>query len=317
MPLAMRFIRDALPKEGVNLLVLEFNYHVQYKTHPEVIDEDALTLEQVRQLADACRAANVRLVPMINLLGHQSWAKTTFGLLRSHPEFDETPGKYPDNQGIYCRSYCPLHPQVHSVLFDLINELLDATGADSFHAGMDEVFLLGEEDCPRCRGRNHAELFAQEVRTIRDHLAARGVQTWIWGDRLIDGNETGIGKWEASQNDTAAALRLIPKDVVIADWHYEQPHPTPAYFALSGLRVVSSPWRRPSVALAQLGQIRDVRAHSSAVMRDRMLGVLQTAWTGFGPFVEAYFREGNAPRVEAAEAVQCFRELFQELRTDQ
>ena len=35
-------------------------------------------------------------------------------------EFDETPGKYPNNEGIYCRSYCPLHPEVHEVLFDLV-----------------------------------------------------------------------------------------------------------------------------------------------------------------------------------------------------
>jgi hypothetical protein len=38
--------------------------------------------------------------------------------LRAHPEFDETPGKYPSNEGIYCRSYCPLHPQVHDVVFE-------------------------------------------------------------------------------------------------------------------------------------------------------------------------------------------------------
>ncbi|MBS1872548.1 MAG: family 20 glycosylhydrolase [Acidobacteria bacterium] len=315
MPLALRFIQEALPKEGANLLILEFNYHVRYASHPEVVDADALSLDQVRELAAACRAANVRLIPMINLLGHQSWAKTTFGLLRSHPEFDETEGKYPDNQGIYCRSYCPLHPRLHAVLFDLIDELVDAAGADAFHAGMDEVFLLGEADCPRCRGKNRAELFAGEVQAVHDHLAARGKEMWMWGDRFIDGVETGIGKWEASENQTEPALRLIPKDVVITDWHYEQAHPTAAHFALSGFRVVSSPWRKTSVALAQLAQIRDVRAHSTAKNRDRMLGMLHTTWVGFAPFVQAYFKEGPPPGVEASESVQCFRELFRELRS--
>jgi len=315
MQLATRFIEEALPKEGVNLLVLEFNYAVRFTKRPEVAETDSLSVEQVRQLAGSCRKANVRLIPMINLLGHQSWAKNTFGLLRAHPEFDETPGKYPDNQGIYCRSYCPLHPKLHEVLFDLIDELVDATGADAFHAGMDEVFLLGEDDCVRCRGKNKAELLAGEVKAIRDHLAARGKETWIWGDRLIDSAATGIGKWEASENATEPALRLIPKDVVIADWHYEQAHPTATHFALSGFRVVSSPWRKPSVALRQLEQIRDARAHASRVVADRMLGMLQTTWTGFGPFVRAYFKEGDPPRAEAIEAVQCFRELFRELRT--
>lgn len=314
MALAVRFIEDALPKEGVNLLVLEFNYRVQFRKRPEVADADALSLDQVRQLAESSRKANVRLIPMINLLGHQSWAKTTFGLLRAHPEFDETPGLYPDNEGIYCRSYCPLHPKVHEVLFDLIDELMDATGADAFHAGMDEVFLLGEDGCPRCRGKNKAELMAGEIQAIHAHLAAKGKQTWIWGDRLLDGQVTGIGKWEASENQTEPALRLIPRDVVISDWHYERAHPTATHFALSGFRVVSSPWRRASVALQQLQQIRDARAHASHAVAERMLGMLQTTWVGFGPFVRTYYKEEKAPRTEVVEAVACFRELFQELR---
>ncbi|MBI5087261.1 MAG: family 20 glycosylhydrolase, partial [Acidobacteria bacterium] len=249
IPLAIRFIEEALPKEGVNVLVLEINYRYQFVKRPEVAEPDSLSREQLQQLAGACRKAGVKLIPLINLLGHQSWAKNTFALLRAHPEFDETPGKYPQNEGIYCRSYCPLHPKVHEVLFDLIDEVMDASGASVFHAGMDEVFLLGEDDCPRCKGRNKAELFAGEVKAVRDHLAGRGQELWIWGDRLIDGAVTGIGKWEASQNSTEPALRMIPNDVVINDWHYESAHPTASHFALSGFRVVSAPWRKESVAL--------------------------------------------------------------------
>jgi hypothetical protein len=250
---------------------------------------------------------------MINLLGHQSWAKTTFGLLRAHPEFDETPGLYPENEGIYCRSYCPLHPQVHEVLFDLIDELMEATGADTFHAGMDEVFLIGEESCPRCKGKNKADLFAGEVRIVHDHLAANGKTMWIWGDRLIDGSTSGIGKWEASTNDTFAAIAQIPKDVVISDWHYEAAHPTAAYFALQGFPVASSPWRKPGVALRQLDLIRATRRDASPQVAARMLGVVQTTWVGFGPFARAYFGEKTA-NPQIIEVLSCFKELFRELR---
>ncbi len=314
MDLALRFIREALPKEGVNTLVLEFNYRYRFSSRPEVVDEPALSRQDLERLAAACRESGVRLIPMINLLGHQSWAKTTFGLLRAHPEFDETPGKYPDNEGIYCRSYCPLHPQVHEVVFDLINELMDATGAADFHAGMDEVFLLGEDDCPRCRGRDRAELFAGEVKLLHDFLARRNARLWIWGDRLLDSDLTGIGKWEASENATARAIQLIPRSVVICDWHYEAPHPTAPFFALQGFPVVSSPWRKPSVALEQLHIVRRTRATAARPVRERMLGMLQTTWVGFGPFVRAYFGQEKTPSPQVAEAVLCFRELFQELR---
>ena len=313
MDLAVRFIRDALPKEGVNTLVMEFDYHYQFTRHPEVTDPDALSRDDVRKLANACRHAGVRLIPQINCLGHQSWAGTTFGLLRAHPELDETPGKYPQNAGIYCRSYCPLHPKLHEILFDLIDELADAAGADAFHAGMDEVFLLGEDDCVRCKGKGKAELFAGEVRALHDHLAQSGRAMWMWGDRFLDGAATGMGEWEASMNGTQDAIRVVPKDIVICDWHYEQVLPSVTYFAIEGFPVLACPWRRPNVALGQLAMVRDTRAHATAEIAGRLEGLLETTWTPFGPFARAYFGERNGD-AEVHEAVQTFRALFEELR---
>jgi hypothetical protein len=313
MSLALRFIQEGLPQEGVNVLVLEFDYHYQFAKRPEVAEPDSLSHDDVRLLAAACRKAGVRLIPQINCLGHQSWAKTTNALLRSHPEFDETQGLYTGNAGIYCRSYCPLHPGVHQVLFDLIDELADAAEADAVHVGMDEVFLLGEDGCPRCRGKDKAELFAQEVRTLHDHLAAGKRTMWMWGDRFLDGESTGIGRWEASLNHTSAAIYAAPKDIVICDWHYEKALPTPEYFAVAGFSVLACPWRQPEVALAQLTAIQAVRAHATGALAARMQGVLATTWCDLGQFVKAYFGEGPAD-LPAAEAVNTFRALFREMR---
>jgi len=311
--LCARFIRDVLPKEGVNLLVLEINYRYEFTKRPEIREPDPLTNNDVKQLVAAAREAGVRLIPQINCLGHQSWAKDTFALLRAHPDFDETPGKYPDNAGIYCRSYCPSHPGVHEVVFDLIDELAEVFEADAFHAGMDEVFLLGEDDCPRCKGKSRADLFAREVNALHDHLAKSGRALWIWGDRFLDGEVTGMGKWEASLNQTHSAIRMVPKDIVICDWHYTRALPTAAYFAIEGFPVVSAPWRKPEVALGQLDLVRSVRNNATAAMASRMLGMLQTTWTGMGAFVKAYYGEAGV-NPQAAEAVSCFKELFAEIR---
>jgi hypothetical protein len=70
VPDCARFIREALPKEGVNILILEVNYRYQYTTRPEIVDPDALSNADIKTLAEACRAAGVRLIPMINMLGH-------------------------------------------------------------------------------------------------------------------------------------------------------------------------------------------------------------------------------------------------------
>jgi hypothetical protein len=315
LPLTVKFIREVLPNVGVNVLVLEFDYRYQYKSHPEVIDADALSEEQVKQIVAACHDAGVRLIPLINQLGHQSWEAQTFGLLRAHPEFDETPGKYPGNQGIYCRSYCPLAPGLHNVVFDLIDELANACQADAVHVGMDEVFLLGQDDCPRCRGKNKSELFAQEVRTLHDHLTATHREMWMWGDRFLDGDVTGLGKWEASQNGTAPAINAVPKDIVICDWHYETAVPTAAYFAIQGFRVVSAPWQMPDVALNELEVVRKIRADATDALKSRALGMLETTWIDPGDFMRAYYGQTPAS-ADAVRAAECFKALFREIREE-
>lgn len=321
VPLFAGFIRDAFPKEGVNVLVLEINFGYQFTSHPELRNERALSREQVQEIVRACRDAGVQLIPLFNCLGHQSWSSRTAPLLTKYPEFDETPGLYPNNEGIYCRSYCPRHPKVHEVLFALFDELIDAFEAKSFHAGMDEVFLLGEDTCPRCRGAAKADLFAAEVNALRRYLAGKNVELWIWGDRLIDGEAAGVGKWEGSGNQTAPAIHLIPRDVVICDWHYESAPPTAAYFAVNGFNVVSCPWRKADVSLAQLDWLKQSQVPANKALAPRFRGVLQTTWCNPNAFIRAYYgrlTEGEtqaAALASARESANSFKVLFAGLRS--
>jgi hypothetical protein len=309
LALAEKFIREALPKEGVNVLVLEFNYNYVYTSHPELGDRSALDEKAVKQLLKACRDSGVKLIPQFNCLGHQSWAQNTGALLKKHPEFDETPYVPADNKGIYCREWCPLHPDLHKIVFDLMDELADACETDAVHCGMDEVFLIGDPKCPRCAGKDKAELFAGEVKTLRDHLASKKRAMWMWGDRFLDGKATKIGKWEASENGTHPAIDLVPKDVVICDWHYDKAHETPRYFVGKGFSVLSCPWRKQDVAL---GELQIQRSLAAGPGPGKGLGVLQTTWVPFAKFAKAY--DGDTSSVEAAESAKCFKALFAEMR---
>src|SRR6516165_3262249 len=86
-----RTIAERLAPLGVNALILEVNYNFRYRSHPELAAQGGMSPDDARALAEACRARGIRLIPMFNCLGHQSWAKVTFPLLAKHPEFDETP----------------------------------------------------------------------------------------------------------------------------------------------------------------------------------------------------------------------------------
>jgi N-acetyl-beta-hexosaminidase len=291
-----KFIVEELAPRKVNTLVLRVDYGYQYKSHPELSDSVALSKNDIRKMVTACKKNNIQIIPQINLLGHQSWASHANKLLTTYPQFDETPYvkmpekyQWPNTDNLYCKSYCPLHPDVHRILFELIDEICDAFEANAFHAGMDEVFYLGDDKCPRCSGRDKAELFAGEVRLLNDHLAQKNRRLWIWGDRLIDGKTTGLGMWEASYNNTYRAIDMIPKDVVICDWHYERADKTPIYFAMKGLRVITCPWRMPVLATQQAEDMVNFRKESSREMRERFYGMMQTVWSDAASFLEGFY----------------------------
>ncbi|MDR2805800.1 MAG: family 20 glycosylhydrolase [Dysgonamonadaceae bacterium] len=313
------FIEKELAPAHINLLILRVDWNYAYESHPELRDAHPLTKADVKKIVAICKKYDIRLAPQINLLGHQSWAKNTGNLLRVYPEFDETPhiktenySGWPNPDGLYCKSYCPLHPDVHTVVFALMDEIMDVFETTYFHAGMDEVFYLGDDHCPRCAGRDKAELFAGEVTRLRDHLALRNGRLLIWGDRLIDGKTTGLGAWEASMNATYRAIDLIPKDVFICDWRYERPDPTAVYFAVKGLDVATCPWRKPDIALAQLNDMLRFPQHSTPAMGRHFQGIIQTVWSDAGTFLNRYYHPEQENPAESD--VLTLKKLLEEFK---
>ncbi|MGB7296060.1 MAG: family 20 glycosylhydrolase [Candidatus Aminicenantales bacterium] len=271
----------ALAKAGINLLIFEVDYNYEFVSHPELRGDDPISRETVKQVVRFCRDHQIRLIPEFQSLGHQSWAEKTYPLLVKYPHLDESPGKYAGNKGqdpwgtdFYCRSWCPLHPDVNPIIFALYDELIEVFEADALHVGMDEVFIIADADCPRCAGRPTSELFAKAVNDYHQHLVKeRGVEMLMWGDRLLDGAATGYGKWEASMNGTHPAIDLIPRDIIICDWHYERmkSYPSIPLFLNKGFRVLPTSFR-------DVKQTKKLIDFSLAFPSERMLGHLCTIW---------------------------------------
>lgn len=316
----INFINTELAPRQVNTLVLRVEYKYKFKSHPELIDTLALSKREVRRIVKACMHNNIRVIPLIDLLGHQSGRSGPGKLLSVYPQFDETPmPKTPDTakivlNGFNMKSYCPLHPDVHRVLFDVIDEICDVFKTDAFHAGMDEVFDIGNDKCPRCAGKDPSELFAGEVRTLHDHLAGEGRSMWMWGDRLLDGRTTGMGRWEASYKNTFRAIDMIPKDVVICDWHYERPDLSPVYFAMKGISVMTCPFRNPVSAVQQIDDMVRFRQYSTKQMSERFLGIMETVWSGTGIFLDGFYGRTTDTKAGDNTPWNCFRKMYDRVR---
>ena len=285
-PVFLRVIEEGLAKHGFDTLVLLIRYAFPFKSHPGVAEPNCLTATQFRDIALACRRTGIRLIPKMNLMGHQSGKErgTEAGLLRAYPHFDETP----DLDSVrYCRSLCPRHPEVLPVVCDLIDEMIDLFEADAFHVGCDEVFEIGH--CPRCRNVPHAELFADWIVGLYDHIVGRRkAEMLMWADRLLDAATTGYGEWEASMNATHPAVDLIPSDIICCDWHYtmREDYPSVPFLTGKGFRTVVCPWRNVEATNALL-------AYAGTVRSEKLSGVLQTSWCDSGDLSRAIL--GEAP----------------------
>jgi hypothetical protein len=283
LPKTKQLVAEVLAPMGFNALILEVDYQFQFQSHPE-LECRGMNKEQARDLAEVCRKSGVRLIPLFNCLGHQSAGGGASALLKKHPEFDETPEIPLGDKSIYCREWCPSHPDVNKIVFDLLDDLIDAFDADALHVGMDEVFLIGSKNCPRCQGKDVAQLFAGVVNQLHQHLVKeKGVEMLMWGDRLLKSPEYG-SKWAASRIGSYPAIDLVPKDIIMCDWHYprQADYPSVRFFQEKGFRVLPATYQDRDAALAF---IRCSRKDAT----ERMLGFLFTCW-----------RDGNGEQLLAA-----------------
>jgi hypothetical protein len=302
LPTIERFIREILPRYKANTLIARVGYRFRFRSHPEVSQQPMLDEVHAQTLARVCRAHNIRLIPLINCFGHQSWSPDQIGgLLGAYPQFNETPCLTPRPPVGY--SWCASDPRIAPIVCDLIDELITAFEADAIHVGMDEVLALGQ--CPFCRRKNPAELYAKVVNEFHDHVVGRRkVQMLMWGDRLIDGRKTPYNPMNGSRNGTHPALHMIPKDIFLCDWHYHlhDSYPSVEMFRDAGFDFVACGWQKKDA-------IQAFQSYARKHGGKRYLGYLATNWY---PFVRIarYMVEGVADDATVAE-IRNFAECLQ------
>lgn len=245
---------DLACRYRVNTILLELGGGMEYKRHPEINEawkayckdmttypqrandvqnscawdknsihfENAgggmLSQETVRGLVDYCRARDLEVIPEQPTLSHSDY------ILCAHPELAErSDDPYPD-------AYCPSNPDTYKLVFELLDEVLEVFEPKIVHIGHDEYYSMCV--CPRCKGKNAAEVYAGDVTRIHDYLAERGVRTMLWAEKLlnaVDKNGTHWGGSEMYRNDargefhrpaTWQSADLIPKDVICMHWYW-------------------------------------------------------------------------------------------------
>jgi hypothetical protein len=198
------FLLKLLPRYaewGYQELYLHLEDAVEYPSLPAVARADAYTYRQMTRLVQAATAAGIRVVPIVNLLGHTQYLIKAPGL-RDLNELRDAAGR-PLERG----QICPLHPRTPEVAEKLLRDLAPFCTAGKVHVGLDESFHLGQ--CPRCRAEvarvGLAGHFASHVNRLHQLTQSLGLRLGLWADMLAL---------------LPAAISQLPRDVIAYDWYY-------------------------------------------------------------------------------------------------
>ena len=198
------FLLKLLPRYaewGYQELYLHLEDAVEYPSLPAVARPGAYTCAQFTRLVQAATAAGIRVVPIVNLLGHTQYLIKAPGL-RDLNELRDAAGR-PLARG----QICPLHPRTPEVAEKLLRDMAPYCTAGKVHVGLDESFHLGQ--CPRCRAEvarmGLAGHFAGHVNRLHQLTQSLGLRLGLWADMLAL---------------LPAAIPQLPRDVIAHDWYY-------------------------------------------------------------------------------------------------
>lgn len=313
----IKFIDDYLAPRGFNMIVMQVRYRYRFRRHPEVWGYDPLSFEDVKRLLAVCRKNNIKLVPKMNLIGHQSGfpneptdgilhghnevkADIRDGLLRAYPDFDEQAN---EKEILYSRSICLSSKAAKIVICELIDELMDVFEADMIHIGCDEVFNAAL--CPECSKKSRGELISNWINSINENVRARGGTVLMWGDRLLSSSETGYDRWESSDNGSENAINTISRDIIICDWHYNkyEKYPSVDVFGKGGFKMLLSPWRDKESAEAFLN-------YAKANDKGHIIGVLATTWCASGDLAKRLLYGEKGRWLHTEQIASTIEEIF-------
>jgi hypothetical protein len=188
-------IMDAIAENGFNMLIVDCEDGLRYKSHPELKRRYSIPQGGLRRLLDYARKRGLELVPKLN------FSKSMY-----------------HRHDYWLRPYSRLldDDQYWKVAFELIDELVGIFRPKRFfHIGMDE------DDT-----RSHSE-YIKAILMLRQGLKSRGLRAVIW-------NDTALGRsrpWHTRKS--LAAEKAIPKDVVQIVWDYKHVRPAALHRLIS------------------------------------------------------------------------------------
>jgi len=306
----LQLIEKVLVPMKINTIVLECEYG-EWKSQPNLKNDWTMTQEEIKTIVKTAKENFIDVYPLIQSFGHAEWAFQR----KNNLDIAEDP------QHPY--AFCPSNPRTYSFLFSIYEEAINLFEKPAiFHIGADEVEMIGRfpnPNCPNgCGSKDIVSLYVEHIKKIYDFLSQKGCKVMIWGDEMLAPGEAGDATHAQTKQEAEAKRKLLPKDIIIADWHYNpfDNYPSIGIFKQAGFNnVIACTWYRP----------QNIYKFAQSAYKQGAMGLLQTTWAGFyniqslsksfdqvAPYVLSAIYAWN-PNAPAPNFLPHIAELFKEL----
>ncbi len=306
----IQLTKKVLAPLKINTIILECEYG-EWKNQPNLFNDWAMNQEEIRSLINIARENYIDVYPLIQSFGHAEWAFQR----KNNLDIAEDP------QRPY--AFCPSNPRTYTFLFSIYEEVLRLfQNPRIVHIGGDEVEMIGRfpnPACPYgCGGKDSVTLYVQHIKKIYDYLSSKGCKVMIWGDELLAPGEAGDATHAQNKAEAEGRRKLLPKDIIIADWHYNifSDYPSISVFKQAGFQnIVACTWYRAE----------NIYRFALSAYRQGAMGLVETTWAGFyntqplsknyeqvAPYVLSAIYSWN-PDAPAPDSLPHMAELFKEL----
>lgn len=266
LPFHKNLIERIFSHLKMNHLVLESEY-TRWDSAPEIAVDFSMSKSDLQQVIQFARQHMMEVTPLLQSLGHSEW------MFRNGQNMDIA--EDPNNP----RNYCPLNPRTYPFIDAIYDEAIQLFQPRYFHIGHDEIHLFNRFPYhEECKQRGLTQLFVDDVLHHYRRFQQRGIRTMMWGDMLLHRSESADSAAFAESPEEAQRRRdLLPKDIIICDWHY-QPRPPEEFvqknlkvFQQAGFEVIATTWYTPM----------NIYHFAKAAQQTNILGLLQSTWAGF------------------------------------
>jgi len=197
---------------------------IQLERYPRIgKDRGALSREDIAEMQSMAEKYFVRVIPIFQTLGH-------YENILSHPDFihyAEFPG---------AASLNTIDAETDTFLYNMLDEVIPQFKSEYFHIGCDESRDVGfgaTRDVVKRKGT--ARVHADHYNKVYEKVTSYGKKVMMYGDIILRHPEI---------------LNMIPKDIIIVDWHYRpaEHYPSIKTFKQAGFPFLVSPglhnWRQ-------------------------------------------------------------------------